>query len=192
MNDINRFTFFRNYYDSIKDIDVDEKKEILLAIVEYVFDNKEPQFSGLKKTVWLLMMPYLSTSKNRSNNAKLKVNQNKIKSKSKANQTSSISTSISTSISNNNIFSKPSIEDITKYCRERSNKVNPQKFYDFYESKGWMVGRNKMKDWKASVRTWEKEDENTPDWFDKDIKEDKASPKEQAKMEEMINKFKEE
>jgi hypothetical protein len=192
MNDINRFTFFRNYYDSIKDIDVDEKKEILLAIVEYVFDNKEPQFSGLKKTVWLLMMPYLSTSKNRSNNAKLKVNQNKIKSKSKANQTSSISTSISTSNSNNNIFSKPSIEDITKYCRERSNKVNPQKFYDFYESKGWMVGRNKMKDWKASVRTWEKEDENTPDWFDKDIKEDKASPKEQAKMEEMINKFKEE
>ena len=54
------------------------------------------------------------------------------------------------------VFSKPTIEDITSYCRERNNNVDPQKFYDFYESKGWMVGKNKMKDWKACVRTWER------------------------------------
>ena len=52
-------------------------------------------------------------------------------------------------------FQKPNIEEISNYCKERKNNVNPSKFIDFYESKGWMVGKNKMKDWKACVRTWE-------------------------------------
>ena len=53
-------------------------------------------------------------------------------------------------------FSPPTIEDVTAYCKERGNSVNPQRWYDHYESNGWMVGRNKMKDWKAAVRTWER------------------------------------
>ena len=44
------------------------------------------------------------------------------------------------------------------YCRERGNSVNAERFIDFYEMKGWMVGKNRMKNWKAAVRTWEKED----------------------------------
>lgn len=55
-------------------------------------------------------------------------------------------------------FVPPTIEEISEYCRERKNNVNPEKFFDFYESKGWMVGKNKMKDWKAAVRTWERGD----------------------------------
>lgn len=53
-------------------------------------------------------------------------------------------------------FVKPSIDEIIEYCRERQNHVDPQKFYDHYESNGWMVGKNAMKDWKAAVRTWER------------------------------------
>lgn len=53
-------------------------------------------------------------------------------------------------------FIKPNIEQIRLYCEERENTINPEAFFDFYESKGWMVGRNKMKDWQAAVRTWEK------------------------------------
>lgn len=53
-------------------------------------------------------------------------------------------------------FTPPSVDEVTAYCEERGNRVDPQEFVDFYESKGWMVGKNKMKDWKASVRTWEK------------------------------------
>jgi hypothetical protein len=49
----------------------------------------------------------------------------------------------------------PKIEEVSKYCEERKNGVNPSKWHDFYSSKGWMVGRNKMKDWRAAVRTWE-------------------------------------
>ena len=52
-------------------------------------------------------------------------------------------------------FKKPTIEEIKNYCTERKNNIDAQSFFDFYESKGWKVGTVKMKDWKASIRTWE-------------------------------------
>ena len=55
-------------------------------------------------------------------------------------------------------FKTPTFEQVAEYCKERNNKVDAQRFIDFYESKGWMIGKSKMKDWKACVRTWEKED----------------------------------
>lgn len=54
------------------------------------------------------------------------------------------------------LFHPPSIEEVASYCKERGNRVDPQQFIDFYTTKGWMVGKNKMKDWKACVRTWER------------------------------------
>jgi len=59
-------------------------------------------------------------------------------------------------------FIKPSIKEISDYCSERNNNINPQRFFDFYESIGWKVGNKPMKDWKACVRTWEgREDYST-------------------------------
>lgn len=55
-------------------------------------------------------------------------------------------------------FNPPTVEEVRAYCTERGNAVVPEAFIDFYESKGWMVGKNKMKDWKAAVRTWEQSD----------------------------------
>ena len=55
-------------------------------------------------------------------------------------------------------FIPPTAEEVKAYCDERGNNVNPQAFVDFYGSKGWMVGSNKMKDWQAAVRTWERKD----------------------------------
>ena len=53
-------------------------------------------------------------------------------------------------------FSPPSLDDVKKYCRERNNNVDAEHFIDYYESNGWKVGKNSMKDWKAAVRNWEK------------------------------------
>lgn len=53
-------------------------------------------------------------------------------------------------------FTPPSVEEVTAYCKERGNRVDPNRFVDFYTSKGWMVGKTKMKDWKACVRNWER------------------------------------
>ena len=57
-------------------------------------------------------------------------------------------------------FSPPTTEEVSAYCRERGNKVDAGRFVDFYASKGWKVGNQPMKDWKAAVRTWER-DANT-------------------------------
>ena len=53
-------------------------------------------------------------------------------------------------------FTPPTIEEVAEYCRERGNNIDPQSWMDFYTSNGWKVGKNAMKDWKAAVRTWER------------------------------------
>lgn len=53
-------------------------------------------------------------------------------------------------------FTPPDVNEVRAYCIERNNNVDAEAFVDFYQSKGWMVGKNKMKDWKAAVRSWEK------------------------------------
>ena len=62
----------------------------------------------------------------------------------------------------NDIFIPPTLEEVVSYCKERNNSVDPQKWYDFYSAKGWMIGKNKMKDWKAAVRTWERGCDSKP------------------------------
>jgi hypothetical protein len=52
-------------------------------------------------------------------------------------------------------FVPPSFDEVQAYCTERGNGIDAQAFIDFYASKGWMVGKTKMTDWKAAVRTWE-------------------------------------
>lgn len=78
-------------------------------------------------------------------------------------------------------FVPPSLEDITNYCTERANKINAQQFLDFYTGKGWMVGKNKMKDWQACVRTWEQRDKDSPSATKLESKEDEAIKELKAK-----------
>jgi hypothetical protein len=52
-------------------------------------------------------------------------------------------------------FVAPSVNEVAAYCKERNNNIDPDAFINFYESKGWMIGKSPMKDWKAAVRTWE-------------------------------------
>ena len=60
------------------------------------------------------------------------------------------------------IFRKPTFEEVSAYCQERNNGIDPEQFIDYYESKGWVVGKSKMKDWKACVRTWERNRKGRP------------------------------
>ena len=54
---------------------------------------------------------------------------------------------------------RPTVEEVREYCKERGNQVDPERWFDYYTSNGWKVGKNPMKDWKAAVRTWERTDE---------------------------------
>lgn len=59
-------------------------------------------------------------------------------------------------------FAKPDLEQITAYCQERRNRVDPERFLDHYIANGWRVGKVPMRDWKAAVRTWEKNAQDQP------------------------------
>ena len=59
-------------------------------------------------------------------------------------------------------FTVPSIEDVKAYCEERKNNVDPERFINYYTANGWKVGKNPMKDWKAAVRSWERNDFGKP------------------------------
>jgi hypothetical protein len=66
---------------------------------------------------------------------------------------------------------KPTLEEVKAYCAERKNSVDPQRFIDYYSANGWRVGKNPMKDWKAAVRTWERnEQKDTSKHFDNERK----------------------
>lgn len=66
-------------------------------------------------------------------------------------------------------FTPPTTEEIQAYCNEKHYNVNPEHFIDYYESNGWKVGRNSMKDWKAAVRNWARRDkENQPKGYNSD------------------------
>lgn len=55
-------------------------------------------------------------------------------------------------------FTQPTLEEVKAYCKERGNHVDAERWFNYYTSNGWKVGKNQMKDWKAAVRTWERDD----------------------------------
>ena len=95
-------------------------------------------------------------------------------------------------------FIKPTLEEVKEYCKTRNNKVNAERFIDYYESNGWKVGRNPMKDWKACVRTWEKNDcsfsnkqeEQVPNWFNENLDKQSITEEEIKELDELLEEFK--
>ena len=69
-------------------------------------------------------------------------------------------------------FHPPTLEDVEEYCQSRNNGIDAQHFIDYYTARGWMLGKEKMKDWKAAVRTWEKRNKEKPDEHKWNVKYD--------------------
>lgn len=99
-----------------------------------------------------------------------------------------------TSINNTRINnSKPTLEEVKEYCKERNNNVDPNKFYDYYSVNNWIDNKgNKVRNWKQKLITWEKHSPDNvelPDWFNKDIKAN-ATLEEQEEMKNILKEFK--
>lgn len=80
-------------------------------------------------------------------------------------------------------FTPPTVDEVSEYCKERGNNIDPDSFVNFYESKGWKVGREQMKDWKAAIRTWENRDKKS------DPVENKTSSISKSGMSEYVKKL---
>ena len=184
------FTIYEEYFDLITILPKEEdQKDLLFKIAEYMFYDKEPKLNQNQTKIFNNLKRPLNKSKTKSK-ATSNQNQNEIKTKSKTNQNENTSNDVNVNVNVNNLesnkgvigekektFRKPTLEEVEEYCRERNNGIDAETFVNFYESKGWLVGKTKMKDWRACVRTWEKksihiiakEEKPIPDWFDKQL-----------------------
>ena len=213
MNNINSFTFYRDYYNLIDTISIKDKKELLVAITDYVFKDIEPNLSGHNQAIFNTLKSQLNVSKNKSNSAK-KTNQIEIKSKSnenqieikKGNKTSILSfkfyisdLNISNLLKNeinkwldykverNEYYKQTGFETLVGKIIKASEKYGEEKIVKLIENS---IANN----WKGII--WQNleiktKEETLPSWYGKDIKKNKISEKEKLELEEMLEEFKE-
>lgn len=162
------FIFYRSFFDAIKELESEKKAEIYDAIFSYSFEEKEPILKGISASIFTLIKPQLDANRKRFENgckekkkSKTKAKPKQTKSKTEANKNVNVNVNENENEeleSKSKKFIKPTLQEIQSYCQERKNSVNPQKWMSHYESNGWKVGKNQMKNWKAAVRTWENSD----------------------------------
>lgn len=167
------WTSFRDVIEPLSDA---EKGRLFVMMMNYAESFAEPaEFAGNERFIWPAAKQLIDLTY--SENLRLAENGKKGgRPKSKQNQTEPTETNKNqtepneshkekkSNIKKGNIkenntdirrFAPPTLQEVTDYCMERGNSVDPSRFIDFYASKGWKVGNQPMKDWKACVRTWE-------------------------------------
>lgn len=162
--------FYRSFYDALKNIPPEERLKVYDSIMEYGMYDRDPDLDGVALAIFLLAKPQIDANNKRYENG-CRAKKKRTVSETEANVKQDLSETgakekekVKEKVKvkdNNKIFIPPAVEDVRAYCTERGNSVDPQSFVDFYESKGWMIGKNKMKDWKAAVRTWERSETKT-------------------------------
>lgn len=125
--------------------------------LEYEYNGKEIKTRKMYISDVSTKDSKVSTKEEKGINKRLKGYQQKIKENTTVNNTSNNTYNKETQDkpAKRASFQKPSLDDVKSYCLERKNKVDPNKWLSYYESNGWKIGRNPMKDWRAAVRTWE-------------------------------------
>lgn len=182
------FTFYLSFEKAISKLDDNNQLIVYRAISRYSLFGEIPQVDGFAAIAWELIKPILDKSRIRSINgakakgkskpnlvgnqnavskdeAKTKLKQSKNKAKTKRDRDRD-RINIEDKSSNNGAdkstrFVPPTLTEVQDYIQKNSYSVDALTFIDFYTSKGWMVGSNKMKDWKAAVRTWQRKQKST-------------------------------
>ena len=173
------FYFFTNYRNIAKDLPVELRAEFYEALMDYAIDGIEPE-NGIIKALITAIKPSLDKTEKRGGNhnptgqnqyKEVKVGQSEVKSGQNEvkvgqsgqtfnkQETRNIKQEILKEKDNLKViqkekFVKPTLEEIKNYFAEKGYEGESERFYDFYSSKGWMVGKNPMKDWRAAVRNW--------------------------------------
>lgn len=173
----NGFRLLPSYYEAIRDLPDEERLLLYDAVFDFGFGNEVQELPPLLKSLFGLIVPTLERSirfeeKQRRNGAK---GGRPSKTQAKAKETqdtfgenlavaSDLAVADAVAVGKAKPpraarFTPPSLEEVTAYCRERGNGVDAQVFIDHYTANGWMRGKSKIRDWRACVRTWEKNNE---------------------------------
>lgn len=174
----NSFVFQKSYMEAIELLDESMQLEAYKAIIHYALNDELPEnANNLVKAIFTMAKPVIDANlKNYNariengkrggrpkresepaNNEEIAKNTENIENieNSECTETEESAAETSETPKRSKRFKKPTLEEVKEYCRKRASVVNSETFYNFYESNGWMVGKNPMKDWKASVRNWE-------------------------------------
>ena len=161
------FVFHKDYIEDLPD---QYKAEFMQATINYGLYGDNPPFSSgsLEMALWAKIARRIDaeTERYQAISAKRREAANKRYAKATppaakiANAEPAEAKTAKAETAKRASFEKPTVAEIAAYCSERKNGIDPQAFFDFYESKGWKVGAVKMKDWRASVRTWEQRHKN--------------------------------
>ena len=161
-----------NFQEIIEPLSDEETGRLFRMMLKYADTGEAPEaFPGNERFIWPAAKQIIDSAETKAEilrqnglkggRPKTKENQTEAN-KSKTNQTEAneslkvkVNVNIKDKVNSNKRFTPPTLQEVTDYCQERGNSVNPERFIDFYASKGWKVGNQPMKDWKACVRTWE-------------------------------------
>lgn len=160
--------FYRSFFEAVEDLPPEDFKQAVTAIMRYALDGTADDVKGVAKSILIMARPQIDKNNKRYENGTRggrKPNDNQtitktepkcISSKPNVNVNDNVN-----DIKENTLksvkekrFAPPTPEDVREYCRGKGLSVDADRFVDFYESKNWYVGKNKMKDWKAAVRNW--------------------------------------
>lgn len=179
------FIFYRSFKESMSDLSDKDKLIMYEAISDYSLDLKEPKLTGFPKALFSLIRPILDANiqrwkngrkggapignlnaKKRPRNNQKTTEKQSNKDVNKDKEYNIKNVNIEDKSSNNGAdkstrFVPPTLSEVQDYIQKNNYSVDALTFIDFYTSKGWMVGSNKMKDWKAAVRTWQRKYRNT-------------------------------
>lgn len=193
-----QFTWYRSYYDALKELPAEEFRDIVLAVCAYALDGEEPELSGVARAIFTLIRPTLEVGRSKAENrsraeqtsisaeqtgnrpeqtknkpeqtqnkrkqtdnkpGQTRKEKEKEKEKEREKESENDSYCSPPPPSGPKRFVPPTLAEVQSYVAQRQSPVDPQGFIDFYASKGWMVGKTPMKDWKAACRnaeTWER------------------------------------
>lgn len=184
MDERTQFTFYASFFDAVSRIKKKaDRADAYDAICAYALREEDPDFSKMSdaaQIAFLLIKPNLDSSRRKAKSGKdggsrkASGKQNGSKQEANCKQDERESEKEKEKEKEGEIenecypptplpggtkakrFIPPTVDEVAAYCQERGNGLDPEVFVDFYASKGWMVGKNPMKDWKAAVRTWER------------------------------------
>ena len=163
------FTFYKSFAEGLKPLDDATYRRLSDALINYALYDETPDLEGLELTVFQSWKANIDASNRRKDNGKNggrpktennrtitennrtkpKITEGKPNKKEKENKKETITEKDSIGR-----FTPPTPTEVQAYVAEKGYTIDAFKFCDFYESKGWFVGKNKMKDWKAAVRNW--------------------------------------
>jgi len=178
------FIFYRSFYQSAKKLPKEDKAELFDAICSYALNGELVEMSVVPEAIFTVIKPNLDANRRKwQNGCKEKKKRGEVEAKqeqeiskdeakdkqtiSKAEGNVNVNVNVNKDVNHNlesksksKHFIKPTLEEVKGYCNELSCNIDPQNFIDYYQSNGWKVGKNSMKDWKATLRQWKSRDRN--------------------------------